>query len=523
MKASKTISWLVIPVIFFMFLTFPYLETKAYADNFQPPPTDYSQPGFIDMFSFTRMMGKEEAVYFSIPANQVSPLIPLPSNPSPFILAKYEREKAKGNIFVMRIWQAGPWMRGEILRITPRNWQHFMGTHFYNFAFLIPKQSDCILPGTDTLTEHIGEVEKAFVEYDYKVKELIDQGYNPNVARNAVRDPTVSLRIMVGNPNIYNNTDYYWYQRLNDDTNCWDKVGAGDYDKGDGEFHDISEYAFYNMVALAMEVHKAGVGLIMFPKVRQQVEQSTSKSAFRKRVTTTVKYYVYPEYLMVFPHGVSQSYGEFAVNPGNSVRSKSYDFIKIQGNHNFPLDETLVYQWSQTKSGWTGFAVFLGSILIGAITGGLGGLIGLGNPLTIALGGGAVGAIGGLIASGFSPTTSTTAYFTPFVYSKYQLNPSAAWSGDAKAVADRTFDQWLRPDVQNTPGGVGVFVSRIDMRKAVLCGSPSNTDNCNPEVDQPVVQVHGTDPRFWSIFNEMFHHASQYLMKYKYPFEAPAR
>jgi len=519
MKATRVISLLVTPILFFMFLTFPYLETKAYANNFQPPPTDYSQPDFIDMFSFTRMMGKEEAVYFSIPANQVSPLIPLPSNPSPFILAKYEREKAKGNIFVMRIWQAGPWMRGEILRITPRNWQHFMGTHFYNFAFLIPKQSNCILSGNDALPGYIGEVEKAFVEYDYKVKELIDQGYYPNVARNAVRDPTVSLRIMVGNPNIYNNTDYYWYQRLNDDTNCWDKVGAGDYDRGDGEFHDISEYAFYNMVALAMEVHKAGVGLIMFPKVRQQVEQSTSKSAFRKKVTTTVKYYVYPEYLMVFPHGVSQSYGEFAVNPGNSVRSKSYDFIKIQGNHNFPLDETLVYQWSKTKSGWTGFAVFLGSILLTAFTFGTGSLlVGPYNALTAALAGAAVGAIGGLIASGFSPTTSTTAYFTPFVYSKYQLAPSAAWSGDAKAVADRTFDQWLRPDVQNTPGGVGVFVSRIDMRKAVLCGGASKTATCDPSVSDSVVQVHASDPRFWSVFNEMFHHASQYLMKYKYPF-----
>jgi hypothetical protein len=274
------------------------------------------------------------------------------------------------------------------------------------------------------------------------------------------------------------------------------------------------------MVALAMEVHKAGVGLIMFPKVRQQVEQSTSKSVFRKKVTTTVKYYVYPEYLMVFPHGVSQSYGEFAVNPGNSVRSKSYDFIRVQGNHNFPLDETLLYQWSQTKSGWTGFAVFLGSILIGAITGGLGTLIGapFGTPVTAVLGGAAVGAVGGLVASGFSPTTSTTAHFTPFVYSKYQLDPSAAWSGDAKAVADRTFDQWLRPDVQNTPGGVGVFVSRIDMRKAVLCGGASKTATCDPSVSDSVVQVHGSDPKFWSIFNEMFHHASQYLMKYKYPF-----
>jgi len=517
MRRTNLIGLLLSPVIVFMFLFLPYFETKVYADAFQPRPTDYSPPDFLDVFSFTRMMGKEEAVYFSIPASQVSSLIPLPSNPSPFILAKYEREKAVGSIFVMRIWQAGDWMRGEILRITPRNWQHFMGTHLYNFAFLVPKKSGCVLSGSVSLAGNIGEVEKAFAEYDYKVKELIDQGYDPNVARNAVRDPTVSLRIMVGNPNIYNNTDYYWYQRLNDDTNCWDKVGAGDYDQGDGEFHNISESAFYNMVALAMGVHKAGVGLVMFPKVRQQVEQSTSKSVFKKKVTTTVKYYVYPEYLMVFPHGISQSYGEFSVNPGNSLRSPSYDFIRVTGNHNFPLDETLVYQWSQTKSGWTGFAVFLGSMLLGAFLGGIGSFIGYGTIQGILIGA-AIGAVGGLVASGFSPTTSTTAYFTPFVYSKYQLDPSSAWSGDAKAIADNTFNNWLRPDVQNTPGGVGVFVSRIDMRKAVLCGGASKTATCDPSVSNPVVQVYGTDPRFWSVFKEMFHHASQELMKYKYPF-----
>jgi hypothetical protein len=523
MRATKVISWLVAPVIVFMFLTLPYLEAKAYADNFQPPPTDLSQPEFLDMFSFTRMMGKEEAVYFSIPASQVSSLIPLPSDPSPFILAKYEREKTVGSIFVMRIWQAGPWMRGEILRITPRNWQHFMGTHFYNFAFLIPKNQNCYInpvegPGVDK----VNEVAQAFAEYDYKVKELIDQGWDPNIARNAVRDPTPFLRNAIGNPYYYNNSDLYWFERLNDDTNCWDKVGAGDYDKGDSEFHDISEPAFYNMVSLAMEIHKAGAGLIMFPKYRQEVEKKTKKGAFRKKVTITVRYFVYPEYVMVFPHKVSESYGNFRTNPGNSPASNMYDFVTVTGNHTFPVDEFLVYQWSKTKSGWTGLAVFLGSLLIGMFTAGIGNLFSGGGFIGI-LEGAAIGGIGGLIASGFSPTTSVTAHFTPFVYSKYQLDPSAAWEGNAKKVADETFDKWLRPDVQNTPGGVGVFVSRIDMRKAVLCGSPSNTDNCNPEVDQPVVQVHGTDPRFWSIFNEMFHHASQELMKYKYPFEAPAR
>lgn len=77
---------------------------------------------------------------------------------------------------------------------------------------------------------------------------------------------------------------------------------------------------------------------------------------------------------------------------------------------------------------------------------------------------------------------------------------------------------WLKPDAQSTPGGVGVFVSRIDVRKAVLCGGASRTASCDPSVGDAVVQVPASDPRYWQVFSEMFRHASQDLMKYKYPF-----
>ncbi|WP_353684435.1 hypothetical protein V4D30_01190 [Thermodesulfovibrio sp. 3907-1M] len=440
----KKLFLILFPIIVSMLLVTPMIETKAYADTL-PQATDLSQPGFIDIFSFIRQAGKEEAVYFQIPASQISTTIELPSDPSPLILAKYEREKAKGTIFLMRIWQAGPWIRGEIQRITPRDFKHFLGPSLYNFAFLnwnpnqnatceAQKASKFPLgtvqsPGVDILNE----IEKQFMQYDAKVKEYLDAGYDKTIAQSATYNPTASIRLLVGNP----------------------------------------------------------------------------------AVTTTVKYFVYPEYYMVFPHRVSQSYGEFQLNPGNSIRSTSYDFIKVKGNHTFPIDETLVYQWSQTKKGWTGLAVFLGGTLLGLLTGGLGALAGLGE-IAIILGGGAIGGVGGLMASGFSPTTSTTAHFTPFVYSKYQLDPSQAYSGDAKRVADEIFNKWLSPNVQNTPGGVGVFVSRIDMRKAVLCGSISNADQCS--TGDAIVQIHASDPRYWSIFNEMFHHASQELLKYKYPF-----
>jgi hypothetical protein len=523
----KLSTLILLPIVVSMFLVSPVLDVKAFASQV-PRATDMSQPDFLDVFSYTRLLGKEEAVYFQLPASQVSTLIPLSENPSPIVFAKYEREKATGNIFLMRIWQAGAWVRGEILRITPRNFYHPLGPSLYNFAFLnwnpnndatcnAQKSSKYPLgtvqsPGADV----VNEVERKFVEYDIKVKEYLDAGYDKTSAQNAVFNPLVSLRMLVGNPSVYNRADLYWFQRLNDDP-CWEKVSASDFDQNNGMFNNISEPAFYNFVALTMELHKAGVGVIIFPKVRQEVSTSTSKSAFRKKVTTTVRYYVYPEYLVVFPKRVSQSYGEFTMNPGNSIRSTGYDFIKVKGNHSFPVDETLIYQWSRTKSGWTGLAVFLGGLVLGALLGGIGSFA-FGSALTNIAAGAAIGGIGGLVASGFNPTTSVTAQFTPFIYSKYQLDPSSAWSGDAKRVADETFSKWLTPDVQNTPGGVSVFVSRIDMRKAVLCGGASQTQSCNPSVSDAVVQVHADDPRYWSIFKEMFHHASQELMKYKYPF-----
>jgi len=523
----KLISFLFTPLLFFVFLVSPFYETKAFADAL-PQATDLSQPDFIDAFGFTRRSGKEEAVYLQLKAKEVSTMIPLSENPSPMILAKYEREKAKGAIYLMRVWKAGPWIRAGIEQITPRDFKHFLGPSLYNFAFLnwnpnndatcnAQKASKYPLgtiqsPGVNVLNE----LERRFLEYDLKVKEFLDAGYSKNTAQNGVLNPLPSLRLLVGNPAVYNKADLYWFQRLNDDP-CWERFSASDFDNGNGLFNDISEPAFYNFVALTMELHKAGVGVIMIPKVRQQVETKTSKSAFRKKVTTTVKYFVYPEYTLVFPHKVSSSYGEYSFNPGNSIRSTSYDFIKVQGNHSFPVDETLIYEWSQTKSGWTGFAVFLGSIVLGALMGGIAGLA-FESLTSGMLAGGAAGAIGGLIASGFSPTTSTTARFTPFIYSKYQLDPSQAWSGDAKRVADETFNKWLNTPVQSTPGGVSVFVSRIDMRKAVLCGGASNTAQCDPSVSSSVVQVYADDPRFWSVYNEMFRHASQDLMKYKYPF-----
>ncbi len=98
-----------------------------------------------------------------------------------------------------------------------------------------------------------------------------------------------------------------------------------------------------------------------------------------------------------------------------------------------PIDETIVYTWSQTKSGWTGLFIFVAMVVIGAALSAVGGWAlaaqGIYINTGLAVGGAAIGWLGGLIASGFSPTTSVTARFSPYVHSTYNL--AAPPPGDA--------------------------------------------------------------------------------------------
>jgi hypothetical protein len=92
-------------------------------------------------------------------------------------------------------------------------------------------------------------------------------------------------------------------------------------------------------------------------------------------------------------------------------------------------------------------------------------------------------------------------------------------SGDAKAIADRTRSNWVMPDAQNTPGGVQRFIMKLDMRKILRAGSVSATNNVSDDTSSSVEVVRGDDPRFNTIYNEMFYNPSKTLQKYKYPYE----
>jgi hypothetical protein len=482
----------------------PYLGTAAYAGQ-NLPETDLSEPSPIEKVEFRRIAGNSEAVYLNIPSNQITKRIALPAEPQPLILAKYDPSTSTGTLAVMRIRQVGANIHAQILRISPRNFQHFFGPHLYHFALLHWKGA----PGCDYAEKFLRDDDPPNVD---TMKEIIER-MNPYDLGQTALDPTPIVQYLpavVMNQAKINRSNSYWHQRFNTDP-CWERIGLKQFDDGSGNFVNISHYGFLKLIALAQHIHKAPVGVLAMPEIRQAVETSTKKSVFKKKVTTTVKYYLKPKYT-VSTLKLPGMYSDYDIN-ATWDKYGTYSFVNVQGDHNFPVDETLIYEWSQSKSGWTGLFVFLASVVIGAALGGVGMLAGLGKGAVLI--GAGVGAIGGLIASGFSPTTNVTAHITPFSNSVYDLDPSRNMSGDAKAVADRTRITWLMPDPQNTPGGVQQFVLKIDYRKALACGGASHTRDCS---EPAIEQLPLSDPRARQLYEEMFDNNKE-LMKYRYNFD----
>jgi hypothetical protein len=492
----------------------PFMSSKTYAGDL--PATDLSEPDPAMKLVWSRTAGREDAVYLDIPSNQINDKVILPHDPNPIILAKYDESTATATLAVMRMRQVGFTIQAGIFRITPKDFQHYFGPHLYQFAFLNWKGGD----SCDYGQKYLHDQDPPDVDNNYIISSYnkYDLEYNIQYDVPTTTDPTLLIKIRTGSQQYkVNRSNFYWHQRLNDDP-CWEHVALRQFDQNNGMFNNISHFAFLKLVALAQHIHKAPVAFIATPKIRPAVETSTKKSAFRKKVTTTVRYWLSPEWTVSTIKAFPNMQSDYEINTTWDSRG-TYSFVKVQGNHSFPVDETLIYEWSETKSGWTGFFVLVASVVIGAALGAYFGPAIIGGIQTGALAGGGLGAIGGLIASGFSPTTNTTAQLTPFSYSAYQLDPSSSMSGDAKAIADRTRSNWVMPDAQNTPGGVQRFIMKLDMRKILRAGSVSATNNVSDDTSSSVEVVRGDDPRFNTIYNEMFYNPSKTLQKYKYPYE----
>ncbi len=481
----------------------PYMPGKAYAASL--PATDMSAPDPIMAMEWRRIAGREDAVFLNIPSNQIGDTVNLPEEPNPIILAKYDEATATGMLAVMKLRQVGANLEAGIFRITPRNFQHFFGPHLYQFAFLNWIGG----AGCDFGAKHLHDLDPPRVDNNYIISEFnrYNLAYNlehaiPPAMLNPM--PFVKTRVASEQHRI-NRSNFYWHQKLNNNP-CWERAALRDFDKNNGMFNNISHFGFLRLVTLAQEIHNAPTAFVANPKIRQAVQTSTSSSFFRRTVTTTVSYFLSPEWTVSTVKAFPGMHSDFVINA--TWNAKNYSFVKVQGDHTFPVDETLIHQWTRSQSGWTGIFVFFTMFVVGLL------LPGLGHALI----GGAIGGFAGLMATGFNPSTNVTAHFTPFVNSVYQLDPSRYMSGDARVIADLTRDRWVMPDPQRTPGGVERYIMKIDKRKILRAGTVTNVNAIPGDRSSAIEVVGGDDPRFNTIFNEMFYKPHRTLQQHKYPF-----
>ncbi len=536
----KTISAFLVTLFTWTFLIFmPHEETKelglqvgiasAYAGGIYqgtpgpvpPLPTDTSAPHGMLKYAWARMAGREDAVYLNIPSNQLSNTIVLPSAPPPMVLAKYDPATNTATLALMRMAQVGPNIRADLLQITPGNFHHFMGKHYYNFAWLDYNSG----PGCDPTEHQLSTSDPPNVDNTRIMHDVAEYDFGRTMLQ--------PYFIFGADQDKINHSNYYFHQRFNSDP-CYTHRGLRDFDNGDGDFHNITQAGLYNLVALALMTHKAAVAFVANSKIRQDIKKESHGGFFTKTVKVTVSYWLSQDWTVAMK-AHSGSYADFVYNP-TWVDGNQVGFTQVTGQGaNFDNSEILLYQWSKSQSGFTGLFVFIACIVIMAVGGAaIGALIpggagagggagatagaassaGLNAVWTGALIGGSAGAVGGLVASGFSPTTQTTADITPFFDSSYDLTTPST-TGDGAIVASRTDAQWLNAAFDATPCKYGTFIGKIDLRQALACGGASHTKGCGATV---VTQIGSDDPRFKQVYNEMFHQPTRDLQQYNYPY-----
>jgi hypothetical protein len=136
---------------------------------------------------------------------------------------------------------------------------------------------------------------------------------------------------------------------------------------GDDSFSNITMSGA--MVVLGHAQRYVGAPMSVLVNHIPSTEQKTQKSGglFRKKVKTTITYYVTPEYYVGAPNslqgGTTATY--CATDPGSdgdcpsyAIASSGVGFMKLEGGNTIETKEK-ISEWSQTKSGWTLLAIFV--------------------------------------------------------------------------------------------------------------------------------------------------------------------
>jgi len=144
-------------------------------------------------------------------------------------------------------------------------------------------------------------------------------------------------------------------------------------------FNNVSFQAVQVAVGHAMQHYQAAFGLIYIPDTRFDQNQSCSSGFFKKKCTTTVKGYAKPKWYLAVPKNMDSTPMEAAIciHPTDQTEGRcmapewvARSGVSVREWHggNLPVDEEMLYQWSQTKSSLSvmGIGIILAIVTMGA-------------------------------------------------------------------------------------------------------------------------------------------------------------
>jgi len=152
-------------------------------------------------------------------------------------------------------------------------------------------------------------------------------------------------------------------------------------------WHNISFQGVQVALGHAMQHYQAHFGLIYIPDTRFDQNQSCSSSFFKKKCTTTVKGFAKPKWYLAVPKNMDSTPMEAMIcihhtepTGGQCLApewvARSGVSIREWVGGNLPVDEEMLYQWSQTKSSLNVLAI---GVLLAIVT--MGVMLAMGSPL----------------------------------------------------------------------------------------------------------------------------------------------
>lgn len=181
----------------------------------------------------------------------------------------------------------------------------------------------------------------------------------------------------------------------------------------DNVFHNVGWSGAQVVIGHAMRHYGAMAGFIAASKARTTQDVKTKGGAFKKTVTVTVKGWVKPDWYVATPVEMQQEGAMTAAicvtssaTPAETTSCDDAAHVAISGvsitqwkGGNMPMDEEMVYQWTQKKSSFT---IFFFAIILAVLTWGIAtALLGPGGTIL----GGTGAAAGGTTAGGIGAGT----------------------------------------------------------------------------------------------------------------------